>query len=312
MNPNTARIRSFTLAASAICLLAACVGSATGAGAQTPGAPAPAGTIGPTERPTPDAAALAAQRSECERYMVVLSGRSADAKLMQEPRIREFAAAAPDLVTCGAVRKNSEDLCKTLLSGTGSDSTGSGFIPEGPYKNCREQWATFNELRTHPEGRSFMFNDINLQGCRSVTEMAPLCDGIRAAMRSGDPQKCASLGKLESICRAYVTLDTKLCKSGDPNDPYAKNAAADCVKKIQSKAVLAKGLKELAASGPPRERELAKAALGQADACASLEQEAVKACAAATPVPPPPPPAGTSPAAGQTPDARPQETPRAG
>ena len=158
---------------------------------------------------------------------------------------------------------------------------------------------------THPEGRSFMFNDINLQGCRSVTELAPLCDGIRAAMRSGDPQKCASLGKLESICRAYVTLDTKLCKSGDPNDPYAKNAAADCVKKIQSKAVLAKGLKELAASGPPRERELAKAALGQADACASLEQEAVKACAAATPVPPPPPPAGTSPAAGQTPDARP-------
>jgi hypothetical protein len=301
MISNNTRFPSHPFATSlAVGLLAACIGAASPAGAQTskPATTPAAGTGNATPAFAP------AAQGDCERYLAVLSGRTQDAKLMKSSEIRGFAQPAPDLVTCGAVRANSEDLCNTLLPDDAGSAPASDFIAEGPYKACREQWATLKELRDHPQGRSFMFNDINMQGCRGIKDLAPLCDGIRDAMRSGDEKKCASLGKFESICRAYIKLDKSLCK-GDPNDPYAKNAADDCVRKIERKGVWVQGLTKLAESGSPRERDLAKAALGKADACASLERDAMKACTAVPPVPAAAPaeaaPDGGAPAGGNTP-----------
>jgi hypothetical protein len=154
-----------------------------------------------------------------------------------------------------------------------------------------------------------MFNEIDWRDCRGVSVIpATLCDGIRDALRAGDVEACAKAGDGASICRAYMTLDKSLCrmegklasaqfslpdhKEGEPATFDIKKAAEEsCRKSIDSRGFLAKGLKELAQSGPPREQALAKAALGQADACKSFAEPALQVCDIGSPVAPPPPPA---------------------
>jgi hypothetical protein len=199
--------------------------------------------------------------------------------------MKEVLYVAPDLLTCGVVAADSDALCKKLMP-----------VEAGPTMMCRHTWAIFHELRRYPEGRSFMFNEIDWQDCRGVPVVpASLCDGIRDALRAGDVEACAKAGDGASICRAYMTLDKSFCrmegelakatfsmpdrKEGEPATVEIKKAAEEsCRKAIDSRAFLAKGLKGLAESGPPRERALARAALGEPDACNSLAEPALEIC----------------------------------
>src|SRR6185369_16718461 len=107
--------------------------------------------------------------------------------------------------------------------------------------------------------------------CRTHPEIASICDRWRTAARSGDPNECTGMGKMETECRAELTLDESLCaKTEEPEG---------CKKAIAVNRVYAKGLKSVAESGPPRDRALAKAALGERDACAPFVEAALGTCA---------------------------------
>lgn len=264
---------------------------------------APAAPAAPQEPPAPPPTPTTdpAKLSACDRYVAVLSGRQKDPKALEDPELKAILAQAPEILTCGVVAADSDELCKKLLP-----------IESGPTMECSNTWALFHELRNYPKGRSFMFTEIDWRDCRGVSVMPPgVCDGIRDALRAGDEKACAKAGDAESLCRAYMTLDKSLCrvsgklatatfampdpKEGEPATINLKEAAeGGCRERIDSRGFLAKGLKELAESGPPRERALAKAALGDAAACTSLAAPALEACgsraagAAALAAPPPP------------------------
>ena len=116
MISNNARFPSHPFAtAFAVCVLGACIGPAGRADAQTSN-PRPTAAAAVAAKATPNKPTFApATSADCERYLLVLSGRTQDAKLMQSngSGIRQ---PAPDLVVCGAVRTNSDDLCNTLLA----------------------------------------------------------------------------------------------------------------------------------------------------------------------------------------------------
>jgi hypothetical protein len=77
-------------------------------------------------------------------------------------------------------------------------------------------------------------------------------------------------------------------KPGEPATVKVKDALEEaCRRNIESRAFLAQGLKALAESGRLRERELARAALQQADACETYAQTALQSCTGATPPPTP-------------------------
>jgi hypothetical protein len=175
---------------------------------------------------------------------------------------------------CGAVRSDSDALCNRLL-GTG----------HGPIMACRQMRSIFHELRG-AGSRSFMFADVDWEECRAIPFFRGVCDSLRLAIRSGDPKDCAAAGGAESICRAYIALDASLCHA------EGKLALAEfllelvrvpgieegCRRTIESRSFLAQGLERLAESGPPLERELARAALARPDACASFVQPALASC----------------------------------
>jgi hypothetical protein len=112
-----------------------------------------------------------------------------------------------------------------------------------------------------------MFPDFKYEMCRTDPKLAPFCDRLRQAARSGDPDECTGTGDQESGCRAALLLDESRCGKTE-----------GCKKAIEANRVFSKGLKALAESGPPRERALAKAALGDADACTSFAEAAVGVC----------------------------------
>lgn len=241
----------------------------------------PAGS--PTSGPQPDPTADA-RRRQCERYVAVLAGRSQDHALLGNRDFQGLPIGTSDLVMCGAVLTDSDALCKRMMP-----------VEHGPSMACRKTWAAFHELRAYPNKRTFMLDEIDWQECRGVPALTKFCDSLRQALRSGDPKDCAQTGDGESICLAYMKLDKSLChvtgklaevefalpdrKPGEPAKIKVKDVADEsCRQKIDERTFLAKGLKELAESGPPREREFAKAALGQADACASFVQPAVELC----------------------------------
>lgn len=229
--------------------------------------------------PAPSAAAVdsatAARRSLCERYVAVVSGRG-DQALLDDPSVEALALQAPpDLVMCGAVVGDSDLLCDRLMPSQ-----------HGPNMACLHMRSVFHELRTYPRGRSFLFDDVDWRGCRSVPLLASrFCDPFRTALRSGDPKNCAATGAGESICRAYMNLDPSLCRlHGALKAAVSVGALVGvdfldaCARAIESRAFLAQGLQGLAESGPPREREFAKAALGDPEACASWRQAAMAMC----------------------------------
>jgi len=344
IHPANPFVRAIRVAPVVACLFAGC----TCAGKPAP-APTPSSTVRPAATPTPVARQTdtppptiatvetppaaapapptpdAAKGAACKGYVAVLSGRKQDPAVLDNPDLRALAAQSPDLVTCGAVLSNSDVLCNRLMP-----------TEHGPGKMCSQMRAIFYELRTYPQGRSFLFADVDWQEWQPIHVLAPpAVDAFRDAMRAGDAKKCAQTGDLQSICSAYVNLDKSLCrvqgklaeaeiapperKEGEPPKVKLKDALEEsCRQTIESRAFLAKGLKALAASGPPRERELAKAALQQADACEMYAQAALQSCAVAAPpqvpgaadakAPVPAPPlagapvsAGKSPPTGSTP-----------
>jgi hypothetical protein len=277
------------------------------AAVETPPAPAP---------PPADAAVDPAKRAACEGYVAILSGRKQDPAALDKPDLQAIATA--DLVMCGAVRSDSDVMCKRLMP-----------VEHGPSAACLQMQAIFHELRTYPGKHSFMFDDFDWNDCHGVPALATYCDTLRAALRSGNASDCAQVGDGESICRAYMTVDKSLChvtgklaeveielpdrKKGEPAKVKVKEALEEgCRQNIESRAFLAKGLKALAESGPARERELAKAALQQADACETYAQAALQSCTGIGPTQAPgaadsnapapaPPAAGTPVSSGKSP-----------
>jgi len=250
--------------------------------------PPPAAAAAVPQSPTPDAKA-AARRAACERYVAVLSGEKQDAALLDDKEVHTLAAGLPDLVTCGAVRSGSDLACKRLM-------------PEehGPGSMCRQMVDIFIDLREHPQSRSFLFGEIDWQECRRVASMRAFCDSLRQAVRSGDPKECAKTGDGESWCLAYMKLDPSLCRlqgklatievlDEKENPPRKRKVKAEleegCKTTIASRSFLAKGLPALAESGPPRERELAKAALHEPSACATYAASALQLCLGAVAAP---------------------------
>ncbi|HSP96102.1 MAG TPA: hypothetical protein VL049_02505, partial [Candidatus Dormibacteraeota bacterium] len=251
---------------------------ATPTAAARPSTPTPAAST-----PTPlDAAAV--RQTTCESYVALLAGRKQDPTLFEQTAVQALAAQAGDLVTCGAVVSESDAPCEKLLP-----------TEHGPSKNCLQMRAVFHELRTYPQGRSFMLDDIDWAEFQPLREMIPAAfDGLRAALRAGDVAQCEQAGDLRGICRAYIALDPAQCQVGGdlasgkialmvnkPGDSKAdlKFALEDgCRQTIKNRASLAQGLQALAASGSAAERALAKAALGDATACAAYEQAAIDVC----------------------------------
>lgn len=245
-------------------------------------------TVAPAATPTaaPAAAVDSARRAECERYVAVLSGRTQDRALLDNPEVRGLALQLADLVTCGAVLSDSDALCSRL-------------IPEGhgPSGMCRHTRAMLHELRNYPKGRSFLFDEIDWKDCHEISSLPPTyCDTFRDAMRSGDPKDCARTGDGATMCRAYLNLDKSSCrlegklreavvelphrKEGEPKGKVKVERVLTyfCEQAIVNRGAFKQGLKALAESGSPREREFARAALGEPDACASFAQSAMEIC----------------------------------
>lgn len=288
--------------------------AATAVATAPPATPPPA-AVPPTDPPpptaapnTPDGSAAAAPAdapppvddetlATCDGQIAVLLGQKADAGALEEPAIKELAAEQAELVTCGAVWRDSADFCKLAAVNAVTD--------------CRETTAVFHELRANAGKRTFVFTDEDWQRCRGVPALVPACDAIRAALRSGNAADCGQAGGAEGICRAYLTLDRSQCdltgelaqaefslpdvKEGEPASIKIKEAAiADCRRKIERRTVLDQGLEQVAASGPLPERELARAALRRADACEAA-REAARAWCGERHRPTPNPEAGASP-----------------
>ena len=222
---------------------------------------------GAAEPPTPDAAEptpisgpkSSASKVNCDRWLAMLTGaRKAEAEKMGSSDVQSILHQVPDLVTCKAVEADSAELCD--LEGSGGDK-------------CRETVAAFHELRANPKGRGFLMTPEEMKNCRREPEMAPYCDQIRVAALAGDPKQCPP-GTMEKVCQAYISLDKKDC---DVLSAY-EGEQEECVKQIERKLGFAKGLPELAKSGSERERALARAALGKADACGGYQKKATEVC----------------------------------
>lgn len=253
-------------------------------------APPPVGgTPRPVEAaPTPDATAAAAAqnaaRDACEARARAVLGSEAATKAVKESDVLGLGRRSAELVICSAVLNDSADICKRYFPNE-----------QGPSGACRQTQAIFHELRTEPKKRTFMFTEQDWQQCRGIKEAQGFCDGLRAALQSGNVDECTKAGDGEGICRAYMTLDKEKCavtgalaevtfslpdrKEGEPESYKVGDIAAeDCRNRIDSRAFLAQGLEALAASGPKREQILARAALKQPDACAPRVEEAVADC----------------------------------
>jgi hypothetical protein len=223
---------------------------------------------------TPDAAA---RRASCENIVAALSGESKHEALLKDPQVEALAKRVPDLLTCRAVKEDSDGPCKLLED-------------ERAVRSCRAKQSTFHEWRAYPNGRAFMFNNVQFEDCGNFKPFAPYCEGFRAAARAGDASKCKAVGEFESLCRGLITLDKSLCSAPKGKDfqgrdqgnsqTWADGVEKDCKRQIDGMALYAKGMKAVADSGTPLDRQLAKAALGQPDACAPSAEDAIKTCVA--------------------------------
>lgn len=242
------------------------LGISIGAGVDLPGAARggeqpTAGANEGTPPPVASPAKTGRGRAECERYVAALLGRG-DRQVLEEPAVREFVREVPNLVTCGAVLSKNDKLCDYLEEGAAQ---------------CSKRWSMIEEVRSNPKGRSFIFSERDHKRCVKDEHMAPFCDALRDAAASGDPAKCPS-GKFESVCKAIVSLDKSRCEQAKKGAEGSADLRDWCVKAVEMSALFAKGLEELAKSGPAYERDLARAALGRPDACAAYETEAIQAC----------------------------------
>ena len=248
----------------------------------------------PAASASPSARKSTASRADCERYARALAGREKNPGLLKQPEVEAMAARSADLVTCSAVLADSDEPCKHL--------------PEDRAEDCRKTRAVFHELRAYPNGRSFMFDERKFEECRQNAAMAPLCDALRKALRSGDPSQCVLKADFEAICRAAGDIDVSKCAIEAPRlkqllegqcramvtldesacdipGPRHEEMAKQCRDDIRAAKAYGKGLEEMAKSGSPREKELAEAALDAPDACKAFTQSAVDACLQANAAP---------------------------
>lgn len=258
---------------------------------------APAVPAKPAASPAP---VKKASRPECEARARALAGKGDDTDLPGKDATLGTAArtANADLVTCQAVLADSDEPCDRL--------------DQENADNCRRDRAAFHELRSYPNGKSFMFDDRKFEECKQNALMAPVCETLRKALRAGDPKQCALNADFEAICRADKDLDAAKCATEAPQlkalleaqcralvtldesacdvpGPRHDEMAKQCREDVQAGKVYGKGLKQMAKSGSPREKELAKAALKEADACKGFTKSAVDACLEAEPAAPAPP-----------------------
>jgi hypothetical protein len=253
---------------------------------------------------TPKAVGSAAP-TKCQKIAEALGKRTADAALLNSADAHAVGLQNPELVMCSAVLTDSDEPCKRYLP--------SG---QGPSNACLQLRAIFHELKANPGKPTYMFTDFDWQLCRSNPDFTQTCDKLRAALRSGNEKDCAGIGIAEPLCRAAMSGDKTKCDlkvaaaegkvlSPDPQGkgPVTANVsemiAQDCHEKLDTRLRLAGGLKKLAESGSPQEQPLARAALGEADACATLVKQATGRC-----------PGETGPAADSTPAATPRPAPQ--
>jgi hypothetical protein len=233
-------------------------------------------TAGPAVTPT-----AGLTRADCEKAVALLSSGQLDRGALSSDA-KTLAQDAPDLLTCRAVKDDSDAPCKVLTK-------------DDAIAQCRETRSMFHEVRANPKGRGFMFSDVQAEECEKNPMLQQYCAQFRDAARAADASKCASLGALAPNCRALIALDKSLCHAprgkefdghdAHGSDTYGDKLAKGCIEQVQSRAYLAQGLKAVAESGPANQRGFAKAALGEPDACATYADAAVKACVAGAPTP---------------------------
>lgn len=291
-------IMAVTLAVATVCFQAraadapAAAGETPSQGGETPGA----------TKKTVDSA----ERAKCQSVAAAFGKRTANSALLGSPEARVLGMQNPQLVMCTAVLTDSDEPCKRYLP-----------VEHGPSNGCLQLRAIFHELRTYPGKPTYMFTDLDWQLCRNNPDFTEACDKLRAALRSGNEKECAGIGIGEPLCRAAFSGDKAKCdlkvvvaksevarpdpKQGEPKTlNVAEMIAGDCHEKLETRAWLKDGLKQLAESAPPQERALARAALGQADACSELVDQAVARCA----------PGDKEPAGESTPAATPRPAPQ--
>ena len=245
-------------------------------------------------------------RAECEKLAKVLAGKDKDPELLKRAGApsETMRASNADLVTCTAVLADSEEPCARLSEGDA---------------DCRRDQAKFHELRAYPNGKGFMLDDRKFEECKKNTAMAPVCETVRKALRAGDPSQCVFTADFEAICRSAEGMDPSKCATDGPQlktmleghcralvtldesacdvpGPHQEQMTQQCRDDIKASKPYGKGLKEMASSGSPREKELAKAALKDADACKAFTQSAVDACLQRAAAPAPAPSGAPSPA----------------
>jgi hypothetical protein len=241
--------------------------------------------------PTAASSPAVTKGSDCQRYIGALSGEKKDKDLLAEPSVQALAPEVADLIACIAVKTDSEAACAPLIATLPSGQ--KGYSNEA--KDCLYTQATYHEARAYPKGTSFLFSEMEWRQC----DEPKVCAALREATRTGDETKCADSGAFASICRAYVKMDPSLCRvEGSLPKRSGEEAAVaeNCKKAIETRGFLARGLKALADSGSKQEQALARAALGQADACAQLERAALDKCEARYAPPTAAAPASPSPA----------------
>src|SRR6185295_4400636 len=109
----------------------------------------------PTAVPAVPAAAVNAKRAACLRAIDALAGSTDDSGALASPEARLLADQIPDLVTCGAIRKNTDVPCHTLLATERSREI-----------DCLSMRSKYDELRTYPKGRGFLFDDLKYAECQ--------------------------------------------------------------------------------------------------------------------------------------------------
>jgi hypothetical protein len=316
--------RTVAAAIAALSIASAAHGQPAGSAApaakpENAGAAAPAGDKAgkPAAGPSP-IIQKGPTRADCERLAKVLAGKEKDADLLKQAGkpVGATRAANADLVTCTAVLADSDEPCARL--------------DEEEAENCRRDRAVFHELRAYPNGKGFMLDDRKYEECKQNAALAPVCDAVRKALRSGDPSQCVLKADFEAICRSDKDLDASKCATEAPQlkalleghcralvtldesacdvpGPRHEEMTKQCIDDVKAGKAYGKGLKEMASSGSAREQELAKAALKQPDACKAFTDSAVDACLKGEPAPAPgpvdPSPPAPAPEAGSPPPA---------
>ena len=162
------------------------------------------------------------------------------------------------LILCNAVRLGSENACQL-------------FPDPNEREHCVRETGFFIAARRAPADTAWRFHDGLMGDCMRIPKMdAASCAHFRDAVRASNPSGCPNVdADVNSFCRALASLDPKLCTS---------KRFDGCASEIARAQTIAKsGLQGLVGSNA-KEKPIAAAALGVADACEPLSKEWLEAC----------------------------------